>query len=252
MTETSPAMRPSLDPGSGLPLYLQVERSMHGRIERGEWQPGEQIPAESDLCRSYRVSRVTMRQALARLVDRGVLVRERGRGTFVRDTSLTAGARGVTSFTAELRELGLTAGSRVLERTVVSAGAAGVADALRVDPETELLRLRRLRTGGGRPIGVQTTLLTLSRFPGLDRLDIEDRSLYATLREVYGLVPVEAVETFTVAGVPSADAAIMDVRAGSHAFRVERLTLDAHGPFEHTTSVMRGDRYRVRLVLRDP
>ena len=39
-------------------------------------------------------------------------------------------------------------------------------------------RLRRLRTGGGLPIGVQTSLLPLDRFPGLDTLDLEDRSLY--------------------------------------------------------------------------
>lgn len=247
----APQVRPALDPESGAPLYLQVERNLAQRIESGEWQPGEQIPSEGELGTAYGVSRITVRQALARLVDRGLLVRERGRGTFVRDNSLIAGARGVTSFTAELADMGLAAGSKVLDRSVVTADDEGVTEPLRLGGQARLLRLRRLRTGGGRPIGVQVSLLPLDRFPGLDDVDLGDRSLYATLRELYGVVPVEAIETFTVVGVPRADAAILDVKVGAHAFYVERLTLDARGPFEYARSVMRGDRYRVRLHLRE-
>jgi GntR family transcriptional regulator len=246
------AVHATLDPDSGAPLYLQVERNLQRRMDSAEWRPGEQIPTEAELCSAYDVSRMTIRQALARLVERGLLVRERGRGTFVRDASLTAGARGVTSFTAELAELGLAAGSRVLERSVVTVGEEQVADALGVAADAPLLRLRRLRTGGGLPIGVQTSLLPLDRFPGLDTFDLEDRSLYGVLRETYGLMPLEAIETFTVVGVEAVDAEILEVAVGAHAFHVERLTLDGRGPFEHARSVMRADRYRVRLVLREP
>ena len=241
-----------LDAESGVPLYLQVERSLQQRLDQGEWQPGEQVPTEGEMCRDYGVSRVTLRQALARLVDRGLLTRERGRGTFVRNTSLTAGARGVTSFTTELAHLGMDAGAKLLSRRVLPAGEADVADVLQLDEHAPVLELRRLRTGAGQPMGVQTSLLPLDRFPGLELTDLDDRSLYATLRDRYGLVPVEAVETFTVSGVPEAVATILDVPAGAPAFHVERLTLDVHGPFEHVRSLMRGDRYRVRLVLRDP
>jgi GntR family transcriptional regulator, N-acetylglucosamine utilization regulator len=242
----------ALDPGSGAPLYLQVERNLQRRIDAAEWQPGHQIPTEGELCLTYGVSRATIRQALARLTDRGILLRERGRGTFVRDTSLTAGGRGVTSFTAELAALGLEAGARVLERGIVTAGEREVADPLQTRPEAPLLLLRRLRTGGGLPIGIQTTLLPLERFPGLDGFEFANQSLYTVLRETYGVAPVEAIETFTVVGVNAGSAALLEVAPGSHAFHVDRLTFDARGPFEYASSVMRGDRYRVRLVLREP
>jgi GntR family transcriptional regulator, N-acetylglucosamine utilization regulator len=241
--------RATLDPASGAPLYLQVERSLHRRIDAGEWDHGERIPTESELCRAYDVSRVTIRHALGRLVDRGLLMRERGRGTFVRDASLTAGARGVTSFSAEL---GAAAGSRVLEQRVVTARDEPSGDALGLEPEAPLLLLRRLRTSRSRPIGVQTCLLPLERFPGVEAVDFNDTSLYGVLRQMYGLVPFEAVETFTVVGVEGEDAEILDVPVGSPGFHVERLTLDLRGPFEHVRSVMRGDRYRVRLFLREP
>ncbi|GAA3471245.1 GntR family transcriptional regulator [Nonomuraea roseola] len=239
-----------LDPTSGVPLYLQVERSLRHRIDAEEWLPGAQLPTEDELGKAYGVSRVTIRQALARLVDRGVLVREQGRGTFVRDTSLTAGARGVTSFTAELAGLGHPSGARVLEQSVLPAADCDLPKEMGLGPGDLLLRLRRLRTDTARPVGVQTALLPLERFPGLDRLDFTDRSLYQTLRETYGLVPREAIETFTVGGVLDEDAPTLGVAPGAHAFYVERLTFDAHGPFEYVRSVMRGDRYQIRLALR--
>ncbi|MFF3671189.1 GntR family transcriptional regulator [Microtetraspora malaysiensis] len=240
-----------LDPSSGLPLYLQVERALQQRIDDGEWLPGAQLPTEGELGKVYGVSRVTIRQALARLVDRGMLVREQGRGTFVRDTSLTAGTRGVTSFTAELAGLGHRSGSQILEQRVVSASACDLPKEVGLGPADRLLLLRRLRTDSAKPVGVQTALLPLDRFPGLDELDLGGRSLYETLRETYGLVPREALETFTVGGVLAEDAPMLGVEPGAHAFYVERLTFDAHGPFEYVRSVMRGDRYQVRLALRN-
>jgi GntR family transcriptional regulator len=241
----------ALDPTSGLPLYLQLEQTLQQRIDSGEWVAGVQIPTEGELCEAYLVSRATVRQALARLVDRGLLLRERGRGTFVRDAGLIAGGRGVTSFTAELAELGMIAGATVLDRSVVTAGEQDVDDALQLDPEAPLLWLRRLRTGNGKPIGVQTTLLPLQRFAGIEDVDLRDRSLYAVLRETWGVVPTEAIETFTVVAADAETAKLLEVPEGTPAFHVDRLTFDAREPFEFARSVMRGDRYRVRLVLRE-
>jgi GntR family transcriptional regulator len=243
-----PAAARGVDPHSAMPLYVQVEALLHERISGGEWRAGERIPTEEQLGAAYGVSRVTMRQALARLVDRGLLVRERGRGTFVRDTRLTAGARGVTSFTAEMAAMGVIAGSRLLGFEVAACDQA-TADALAVPDGTPVIVIRRLRTGGGVPIGVQTCRLLAARFPGLDGAGLEG-SLYALLRARYNVTPVEAVETFTVGGVTEADAALLEVTPGAPAFTVERVTFDARAPFERTTSVMRGDQYRIRLVLR--
>jgi GntR family transcriptional regulator len=239
-----------LDRASGVPLYLQIDRHIGLRIEAGEWQPGERIPNESDLCETYGVSRITMRQAITRLVQRGMLTREQGRGTFVRDLSLIAGSRGVTSFTSELGALGLKAGAQVLAKHVLSAGEADVATFLHLDDEAKVLKLRRLRTGNGVPMGIQTSILPLQRFPGIEKIDFENRSLYATLEEKYGVVAHEAYETFTVGGALADDARELHVEVGDHVVNVERISLDTVGPFEKARSVMRGDRYQIRIVLR--
>ena len=239
----------ALDLGSGVPLYMQVERSLRARINSGEWVPGHQIPTEERLCSIYGVSRITVRQAVANLVAQGLVVLERGRGRFVRDNSLVAREHGVTSFTTDLLEVGLKPGSVVLEREVLSAKDAGVVDPLRLEPDSLVVRWKRLRTSDGEPIGLQTSVLPTARFPGLDQIDLHESSLYAVLSERYGVVPTEAVDTYTVGSLNELQAKLLAVAYGSPAFQAERVALDADGPFECTRSVMRGDRYRVRLTL---
>jgi GntR family transcriptional regulator len=113
----------------------------------------------------------------------------------------------------------------------------------------KVMELRRLRTGDGEPIGLQTASLSLSRFPGLDGEGLEDVSLYYVLRSAYGVTLVEAIETFRIGEVGTADARLLGVAPRSPAFMVERRTFDRLGPFEHVVSLMRPDRYEVRLRL---
>lgn len=234
---------------SPLPLYHQVEVDMRQRVESGEWQRGEKIPTEAELCTIYGASRVTIREAVRRLTDDGLLVPRRGSGTFVREARITAGARGLTSFTEEMAALGLHGESRVLS-VAVRASSPAVSDRLRLKARAEVVAVRRLRLAGGTPMGIQCAYLPVHRFPGLDKVDLGSGSLYAALADRYGVVPVEAEETFEVTQIRAADARLLQVAPGSCGFRVERLTFDQSGAFEFVTSVMRGDRYRVRIGLR--
>jgi GntR family transcriptional regulator len=233
---------------SPLPLYHQVEVDMRQRIESGEWRRGEQIPTEAELCTIYGASRVTIREAVRRLTDEGLLVRRRGSGTFVREARITAGARGLTSFTEEMAALGLHGESRVLSVTVTTSTA--VTAKLGLEPAANLIAIRRLRLAGGTPMGIQCAYLPADRFPGLDTIDLGAGSLYGLLADRYGVVLAEAEEIFEVAQIRAGDARLLQVPAGSCGFHVERLTFDEQSAFEYVTSIMRGDRYRVRIGLR--
>jgi GntR family transcriptional regulator len=235
---------------SGVPYYLQLEDLLSQRVSSGEWPAGGQIPTESELCEQYGVSRVTVRQALARLVQRGLVTRGRGKGTFVRDSRLTATARSVSSFSSELDALGMKPGAELLGIDRVPASGA-VADAMHREPGTDLLRIRRLRTADGQPIAVQDSLLVAELFPGLEERLHDDSSLYELLSSAYGVSPLEAMEVFRVAGVPRDLAPLLQVARGSHAFHVVRVSFAGPAAFEHTTSYIRGDRYEIRLPLRN-
>jgi len=75
----------SIDRDSAVPLYHQLKEWIMDEIEKGELEPGTQIPSETTLCSLLGLSRATVREALNQLVAEGWLYRIRGIGTFVRD-----------------------------------------------------------------------------------------------------------------------------------------------------------------------
>ena len=230
------------------PLWHQAEMSLRALIENGEWATGSQIPNEDRLGSMLGISRITVRHALRNLEAAGLLRREHGRGTFVRSATVVAGARGLTSFTEEMATLGLVVGTRVLDAEVILAPAE-IADALEIPLGEPLLRLRRLRLGNNAPIGIQTAHLPVARVPGLLEEARDIVSLYETLRSRYGIAPVEAHEVYRVGLVAEEDAELIQLPAGTPAFVVQRIGLDANGPFEFTLSTMRADRYEIRSTL---
>ncbi|TSD84761.1 GntR family transcriptional regulator [Mycobacterium sp. KBS0706] len=231
------------------PLWHQVEQAIRARIAQNLWPPGSQLPAEDKLCEMLGVSRITLRHAMRNLEASGVLRREHGRGTFVRNATLVAGARGLTSFTDEMALLGLSGGSRILDKACIPASPEAAA-ALAIEPGEPVARIRRLRLGDGLPIGVQDAHLRLDRAPGILEDELAGGSLYAHLRQRYGIVPFEATETYRVAAAATEEADLLGIPPGSPAFMVERITVDDRGPFEFTVSTMRGDRYEIRSTLR--
>lgn len=229
------------------PLYYQLEQLLLQQILDGQWPQGTQIPTEDELCRQYGVSRVTAQQAVRNLVNAGHLIRERGRGTFVRLPNLTAGERHLRSFSQEMLDMNFKAGAEVISVTTTTAQAAAKYLGLSsIDP---VIALRRLRTGNNLPIGIQTALLPLNRFPGLEDSVHTAQSLYSFLHQRYGVIPLSAEETFEARSIQEDDAQYLQIVPGSCGFFVTRITLDETGPFEYTTSVMRADRYRLQWKL---
>jgi len=246
MAEPSGWRRP--DRGRPEPLWHQAEMAVRHLIERGEWTAGSQIPNEDRLCDLLGISRITVRHALRNLEQAGLLRREHGRGTFVRSATVVAGVRGLTSFTDEMKTLALSPGSRLLEVTRLSADNV-MSDALAVALGEPLIRLRRLRLGNGIPIGIQSSHLPEMRVPRLYDEAASIQSLYAWLREHYGIKATRAEEVYRVGRVSEKDAEMVQLTAGTPAFEVERIAYDERGPFEYTLSTMRADRYEIRSVL---
>ncbi|MBN9608942.1 MAG: hypothetical protein BGO26_14940 [Actinobacteria bacterium 69-20] len=238
-----------VDTTSPIPMYLQASEILRRRILSGEWPHGARIPTEAQLCDAYDVSRITIRQAIALLVRDGLLTRARGRGTFVCEPNLTAVPRSVTSFSTELAAYGMKPGSRILAANIVPASEAQAAD-MNTAAGTDLVSLCRLRTADGRPIGIQRTLIIAARVAGL--LDVlgDDMSLYDVLRKFYGITASGATEVFHAVAIDRDDAKLLDCRIGQPGFHVTRVTFDDRGVFEHTTSVLHGDRYQIKIALK--
>lgn len=64
-------------------LYLQIYQSIKDDIIKGKYQIGERLPSEKELAAQFQVSRITSKKALEKLMNDGLVYRQRGRGTFV-------------------------------------------------------------------------------------------------------------------------------------------------------------------------
>jgi len=230
------------------PLWHQAEQALRALIADGTWPDGTQLPNEGKLSEILGVSRITIRHALRNIEESGLLRREHGRGTFVRTSTVTAGVRGLTSFTQEMADRGLVVGSRVLEMVELPASPE-IASALEIPEGEAVVKVRRLRAGNNQPIGIQTAFMPAARVPGLIDIGGPVPSLYDLLKTRFGISPQVAREIYRVGTVSAEDAALLEVEAGSPAFIVQRITSDARGPFEYTVSTMRGDRYEIRSRL---
>jgi len=72
-------------PDSPVPLYSQLANLLRQRVRLGVWAPGDKVPSLDALVIEFQVARVTVRQAIDVLTREGLLLPQRGRGTFVTD-----------------------------------------------------------------------------------------------------------------------------------------------------------------------
>src|SRR5262249_16107758 len=215
------------------PLYHQLKIAILRDIEAGRWKPGDRLPTEDELIMRFHVSKITVRQALRELSHMGYIRREQGRGTFVQRPPIEEGPRELTSFSAEMRGIGLRASSRVLEKPVVPA-TEDVAFPLEIGVGAPIFRLRRLRLADDEPMGLQTAFISMKLVPGIDALSFAGASLYEILALRYSLFPTAARETHQAVPVPEDVARLLRVTAGSPALAAERLTSLADGrPLEY-------------------
>lgn len=234
------------------PLYYQLQEALRARIASGEWVPGDQIPTIRELCSTYGVSRITVAEALTRLAQEGLLMRQQGKGIFVALPKIKQGPAALVSFTDEIARRGYAATSRVLGLEELPAPAE-VAAPLAIAPGDPVVVLERLRLADGQPMGIQKAYLPARYFSGLAEIGQPIDSLYAVLQARYGAVPTSATDTYEPIRVDRVTATVLEIAQGSPAFSVTRSTRDQHDRLiEFVVSVLRGDRYKVVLQLVRP
>jgi len=186
-----------LDKTCPTPIYYQLKELIREKIENGEWQPGDLIPSERELCEQHGISRMTVRQALTELVNEGLLRRERGKGTFVAKPKIKQQLTQLTSFSEDMRARGKKPGAKIL-RLENTLAKPRVAKALQIEPEQRIVVIERLRLADGEPMAIETCHLF---FEGCERILNEDLSgsLYELLSQKYGLIPTRAVQQMEAA-----------------------------------------------------
>ena len=214
----------------GQSRYGKLALALRDRILQGEWEPGEVIPAESALAQSYGVALGTIRQALALLVEDGVLQRRHGKGTFV--TKGVDGAsmmrffrfRGVDDGQSE------TPQSRILSSRMRSATATE-ADAFGLTKGAQVLHLERLRSLTSEPCLLETIVLPLPLFGKLADSDTHewDDLLYPMYQQRCGVVIQKTQDHLSFSQLNATQAKRLKLAASHPCVLVERQAFDMAG-----------------------
>ncbi|MFC7547884.1 GntR family transcriptional regulator [Plantactinospora sp. GCM10030261] len=210
-------------------------------------RPHDPLPSERELVGRFGVSRATVRQAVGRLEDEGLVYRAQGAGTFVADPATISKTLALTSFSEDMRSRRLTPDSRLLDLTVTAAPVA-IARDLSVSPGTPAVHIRRLRLADGLPMCVEDVWLRNDQAGDLDEATVAG-SLYAAL-SARGVRVHHADQVIAATVVDTDQARLLAVAPYSPALRVSRVTYDETGTaVERAESIYRADRYDFRITV---
>lgn len=229
-----------MDRTSFAPRYREIEQALRERI--AALRPGDRLPSDADLCAEFGVSRMTARNAMERLVEEGLVIRDPGRGSFVAEPPSHRRADSLMSFSREMRRQGRVPSSRLLGCAARDVGTQEAVE-LRLATGEPVVEVRRIRLADGRPIAIEQAVLAGRTAAAVLASDLVDGSLHETLMAA-GFIPTKGQATIWAEAASDEDAALLEVPLGSPLLVERRVILDQRGrPLERTESRYAAERY---------
>lgn len=229
-----------LDRSSNTPLHEQLAWVLREKIRSHAWEAGMRIPSEHELSQRFGLARGTVRRALGILVDEGMLVQERGKGTFVSEPGIwhTSGRR-LLSFAASLREQGKDFVTHVLDERVMPA-SDDVARELDIAPNSPALFLRRVRDVAGESVVCQESWLNMDACPGIEDADFLHESAFDAVERCSGKHIADSRMRYTARSAGGEHAAYLRCDANAPMLVLEQLiSLEDGTPIEWSLTWLR-------------
>jgi GntR family transcriptional regulator len=234
-----------IDPDNPIPKYLQISAWIKDLIQSGRYERGAILPSEVELSRICKVNRNTLRQAISELTMAGVLRKEKGRGTFVcaeTPLAVTHKLKSISSFSADLCELGIREKTRIIKKGVEEAKEQ-VARKLMLSPNGKVVVIRRLRTGDKIPFIYEESYLPYSIFKDILDMDLTG-SMYQIISDRFNVTLARSDQMIRSVNLKGKIASYLSRAEHSAAFFMESLTYDENNlPVELLYSYYRGDKY---------
>jgi GntR family transcriptional regulator len=230
---------PRIDRRSPVPLWAQVLEDLRAQVASGAI--AGRFPTDAELMERYDVSRHTVRDAVNRLLQEGLLDRQRGRGTFVRSTAIEQPLGALYSLFRSIEDQGFEQRSvvRALERRTDAEAAAVLGVRLR----SPLVFLERLRLADDEPVALDCSWLPADVADPLLEVDFERTSLYHELAARCGVSPTRGSERIRPELPTPEQRRVLKVAGRQPVFAIERVAFAGDRPLEWRHSVVRGDRY---------
>lgn len=234
------------------PRYLQLAQTLLNEIESGQYPVGSQLPTEFELCEQFGVSRATAREALKRLVQMGLVVRQPRVGTTVRARNASSAYRQSTAEVGDLLQYAADT-TLVIESRETREIAAPEAEMLEASPGETWLHLMGRRHAPGQAKPICTTELWLHpAFRSVQGMEGPQKAaVHAAIEQQFGEVIVEVEQEIRAVALSRGEAQALEAPAKSPALWVCRKYRNRLGQLvELAISTHPADRFSYNTVLR--
>ena len=232
---------------SSVPLHTQLRDVLRARILDGEYPQGSQMPSESELGTLFRVSRITVRQALGDLQKEGLIFKIHGKGTFVAKPKTFQNVSTLQGLAESMTGRGFEVINRLRSFRFIPADKL-VAERL-VEGEA-VAQIKRVRLINREPVSLEITYLPKALGERLEKADLVTRDIFLILENDCALSLGHADLAIDAVLADSDLTQALEVEPGSPIMRIERLTHDADGrPLDFEHLYYRGDAFQYRLRI---
>ena len=229
---------------SSSPLYHQLMQRISEDIERGKYAVGSRIPPEHELEALYKVSRVTVRRALAELTAEGLLERKQGKGTFVSTPKISQDLKSIHSFHDACKQNGFQGGTIVIHVKETDADDTDQEE-LELRGASRVLETLRVRTADGVPVVLEKNHFSMA-YSYLENENLSG-SLYSILRD-YGIEPKQASHDISMTFATEEQAKLLKIETGAPLMQLHEVVYDQKGrPLHNSLQLIRGDRFVFRI-----
>lgn len=210
-----------------LQQYEEIAAFLRTAIRDGEYEPGDQIPSESELCRTFDSARGTVRQAVALLRNEGLISSGQGRRSRVLGTVPSQSFDVVISFTQWCLSMGITPGQET-QWVARRPADAQLAASLEIFDRAPVVSVLRLRLMDGEPAMVERLNYPLEVGQHILSFDPDSGSVYQRLLDC-GVDINYSTRTIDAIGANAEDAKLLRVPEGTPLLRVRRRAFTVDG-----------------------
>lgn len=231
-----------------VPLYLQLMNRLIKKIELEEYEENEKLPSERALCEIYKVSRITVRQALQELALEGYIYKQHGKGTFVAPKSYNQHLVKLYSFTEEMKKMNKEPSTKVLSFQQIIADER-LAMKMELPPLSEVWQVVRLRKADQEPLMYETSYIPKVIFPTLTEEALQVKPMYDVFYDDHHIRVTKAIERFSATSVREEEAGYLKMKTDQPAMLIKRYAYHDGRLIEYTISVARGDKFDYTVEL---
>lgn len=222
------------------------------QINSKKFKYGEKLPSENQLADKYGVPRMTVRNALLKLEERGYIYSRQGRGRYLKEESMQIQLHltGKTSFTEKMEQAGHNLETQNFSCEKIAFDEQ-IYRYLNLDENEVVFKVSRLRLIDKEPIAIHNSYVSEALFPAISEDGSQIRSMFAYYRKLGYTEFASRKSLLSIAFPTLKEQQLLSCKSLVPLIIVESDCVDAEDGniLEHTKILYRSDKFKYDITM---